>query len=382
MLKEDYVKLLEKYKQVYTPELMKIRKEYQSKIYNISDDQFIELSKRYRFLIFSLIKNVVEDLKKYYDLDVMVSVNGSLARATNTIYSDIDINFLSDKDDERLIEFEDKVNYILKEVMLFKGKDKIHSMVVYLPLISNVQYPFIKENKYPIKFENGTIYSTCRSNAEKLMFESYNSTRNVIEVAKYFNKHDTEQELNEWTYCYKTIISSESDVLFESQRTLFRKKDGLNKHINNAKLKIEKDNLYLSEEDNQLRNCDVKKAYKSKVLFNIYNILAIVYRLNSKIKEFDFDEFASNDDVLEKEYYTLIIQYLKIIQTLQMILDEMNIDLSSHSSDYLDIQRINEEYQKLTGSQNIISDLNNKKRNIYQESYNALERIRRNYGKE
>lgn len=377
MDKQEYIKLLEKYKKEYTPEIINIRNKFFKSACNICNKEFIEMSAQYKNLIYQLINNVVKELKRYYDVDPVILINGSLARSTNTIYSDVDINFLTMDDREKIISFEDKVNYIIKEVLLFRGKDKVHSMVVYLPLVSNNNYKFIKENKYPIYFQNGTVYSSCRKNAEQLMYESYNSTRNILDVVNYLNNHDNEIELNEWAYCFEPIVDSKQLHFFENNRLYYRKKNNIINHIDNAIEKIKKDTNYLNERCTHPKNCEVKKAYKSSVLFNIYNILAIVYRMNLKVKKFELEDFIKNDNFLKRDYYDLIIDYLKIIQILQMILDINGTDLSSHSRDYLNIKDINKKYNLITGSNNIIKDFNDKKRNIYEASYSNLIRIRR-----
>ena len=377
MDKQDYIKLLKKYKKKYTPEIINIRNKYFKSAYKFNNKEFVELSTEYKKIIYQLINEVVIELKKYYEVDPVILINGSLARSTNTIYSDIDINFLTMDDREKIILFEDKVNYILKEVLLFRGKDKIHSMVVYIPLVSNNNYEFIKKNKYPIYFQNGIIYSSCRKNAEQLMYESYNSTRNILDVVNYLNNHDNEMELNEWAYCFEPIVNSKQLHFFENNRLYYRQKNNIINHIDKAIEKIKIDTNYLNENCIHLKNSEIKKVYKSSVLFNVYNILAIIYRINLKVKKFELKDFIKNDNFLKRDYYDLIIDYLKIIQIFQMILDIKGIDLSSHSKDYLDLEDINKEYYLITGSNNIIRDFNEKKRNIYAASYSNLRRIRR-----
>ena len=107
--------------------------------------------------------------------------------------------------EKKVIDIEDKVNYILQNVLQFRGKDRIHSMVVYLPLVSNKKLDYMWKNKYPVRFIDGNIYNSCRSNAEKLMYETYNSTRSLYDVINYFNENDTISKLNEWAYCFKFV---------------------------------------------------------------------------------------------------------------------------------------------------------------------------------
>lgn len=376
MKKNDYIKILEKYKNKYTFELIKIRETYEKNIQNISNELFVELNSRYRNLICDLIKDVVLEFKAYYKTSFIVLLNGSLARKTNTIYSDIDINYLTLNDDRSIYQLEDKINYILKEVLLFRGKDKIHSMVVYLPLKTNINYDFISNNKYPIEFSDGVIYSCCRKNAEKLMYESYNSTRNLYDLICYLNNHDNQDELNEWTYCYKFIDDSDLMDIFFKERECYRKTNNISLHIESAINKIVSDTFFLNENDCYLKNSDIKEAYKNSVLFNVYNILAIIYRINLKIKNFDLDNFINNDTLITKKYYLLLIDYLQMIQLLQFILMKCDIELSSHSDEYLNIDKINSIYNSITGSNNIIKDFNEKKQYVYKVSCESLNKLK------
>ena len=57
------------------------------------------------------------------------------------------------------------------------------------------------------------------------------------------------------------------------------------------------------------------------------------------------------------------------------ILDKKNIDLSSHSNAIFDIHSINESYKVLTNRENILKDLNTKKKNLYDKCILILRRF-------
>ena len=146
MKRHVYINLLNKYNSKYSGKLESLKKYYETNIKKLGVDEITIINDEYRNIVKKIIIDVLNDLKSEYDGEFIVALSGSLARKTNTLYSDIDINYLCNKKDYNdIILFEDKVNYILQNVLKFRGKDKIHSMAVYLPLVSNIKFDFIKK---------------------------------------------------------------------------------------------------------------------------------------------------------------------------------------------------------------------------------------------
>ena len=343
----------------YSSKILSLKNKYLECARYITVKQFRKLNELYRIYIEDLIYNIIVEFKKYYDIDFCVTLNGSLARHSNNLFSDIDINYLTSKNDyKKVIDIEDKVNYILQNVLQFRGKDRIHSMVVYLPLVSNKKLDYMWENKYPVRFIDGTIYNSCRSNAEKLMYETYNSTRSLYDVINYFNENDTISKLNEWAYCFKFVYNEELNRIYNNKRVVCRQTEKINSLIINLIDKISLDNDYLSINQSEVRNSDLKKIYKSTVLFNFYELLAIFFRIDKNIENFDLDDFYKNSVILDKKIFYYFNKYLMLIQNIQIILDMKNMDLSSHSNSIIDINYMNKMYLRLVGRNNILSDLN------------------------
>lgn len=363
MKKSEYKQILSKYKNKYSKRILDLRKKYIRNYYNMCLEDFIELNDSYRNLIKSLIKEVIKEFTEYLDMNFIVALNGSLARKTNTLYSDIDLNYLTDSNDyTRIIELEDKVNYILQNVIHYRGKDKIHSFVVYMPLISSKKIKYITHNKYPIVFEDGIIYNKCRKNASRLMFETYNSTRNIYSVIEYLNKNDNIDSINEWSYCFEIIYDNNLSNIYYKNRNIFKS----NKNINIYSQKLIKsmsDAKYFDDNIKKIRNCEFKSIYVTSVLENVYALLAIKYR-TSLVEKFNIKSFKDSK-VLDERFFNTFYEYLKYIQNIQFILDKFGFDLSTHSKRILNVNNINAEYLRLFNDKNFVKLFNQKKRKMY-----------------
>lgn len=128
-----------------------------------------------------------------------------------------------------------------------------------------------------------------------------------------------------------------------------------------------------------VKNCDLKKIYKSRVLNNIYYYLAIVYRLDHKIPKYTLSEFRRKCRTIDKIFYEKFYGYLMTIQNLQLILDKQNIDLSSHSQRKLNIEVLNQKYYDIFNKKNIVIDLNKKKKEIYEYLLISLKKMEVEY---
>lgn len=373
---EKYNMIKDKFISSYRDKILGLREYYEFKIYDISIEEFDMLNRKYRNYIIEMINELGCIFKDAYNTDFCIALSGSLARNTNNLFSDIDINYLTILNNfETIIDIEDKINYILQEVLKFRGKDKLHSMVVYLPLIDNKKINAIENNEYILNFVDGKIKVKCRENAEQLMYQAYNSTRNIYDVVKYFNKHDNEFNINEWAYCFKFIFNKEYQKIYREHRNEYRKSNNINIFIDNLLNDIRRDDTYLDENTIHIENAYLKHIYKTTVLFNFYKLLAIFYRIDKNVSSFNIDYFFKESIMLDKHLFNLFNEYLKIIQDLQLILDKKDIDLSSHSNIIFNINNINEIYKVLTDRENILSDLNIKKKKLYDECIMILRRF-------
>ena len=194
-------------------------------------------------------------------------------------------------------------------------------------------------------------------------------------MVQYFNKHDNEFNINEWAYCFKFIFNKEYQKIYREHRNEYRKSNNINIFIDNLLNDIRRDDTYLDENTIHIENAYLKHIYKTTVLFNFYKLLAIFYRIDKNVSSFNIDYFFKESIMLDKHLFNLFNEYLKVIQDLQLILDKKDIDLSSHSNIIFNINNINEIYKVLTDRENILSDLNIKKKKLYDECIMILRRF-------
>lgn len=370
---DEYNVLLKKSKYKYKRKFDALKGYYENYNKEMTDKNFSKLCRKYRKLIIRLIREVSKNVLKYYDHEVIIMLSGSLARHSNNLFSDIDLNFLTNENDSQyIIELEDIIDNILCNVMEFRGRDKVHTMAVYLPLKFND-----KTIKDRIIFKEQTVMFNYRPNYETLMFENYNSTRNIDEIINYLNNNDTINNLNEWTSCFEIIYNKGNlKRKYKQNRKVCKSTINLIESIDNLLDRIEKIEKLIINKRN-IKNKDLKKIYKTDVLFNTYEMLAIVFRYDDNIKKFNLDEFAKKSKIIDKREIDKIYKHLRNIQNLQLILNKMELDLSSHSDELIDLNIVNEYYKSLTNKNDIMKDLEISKSNLYETDKKILKNLRR-----
>ena len=342
----EYEKIKLKYIQKYQNKIINLRNEYVNIYKEITIKDFIEINMKYRNYIIQMIQELANEFKKIHKIDFCITLSGSLGRNSNTLFSDVDINYLTCSCDYKvIIDIEDKINFIIQDVLKFRGKDKIHSLVVYLPLISNKKINLQNDNLYKLVFDDGILNIPCRKNSKKLLFEMYNSTRNLNDVINYFNSNDTKDCINEWTYCFKFIYSSRYKNIFDRQRKVCNDLSEVQNFKKDLIEDISENDIYIDSSIKKIKNYKLKYIYKTSVLFNFYKLLAIDFRMEKDVNEFNIDCFFLKSKKLDKKIFIYFYKYLGVIQDLQYILDLKQIDLSSHSNNLLNLIDINNDYK-------------------------------------
>ena len=102
-LKKEYKMNLEKYNIIknkfissYRDKILGLRDYYESRTCNISIEEFNTLNKKYRDYIIEMINELGCIFKNFYNIDFCITLSGSLARNSNNLYSDIDINYVNE----------------------------------------------------------------------------------------------------------------------------------------------------------------------------------------------------------------------------------------------------------------------------------------------
>lgn len=361
----QYNNILNKYVDKYGKKFKELKDNYCHNVKTITVCDAKYYFNQYKIEVKNFLRELIDEFDEIKKYKFVVFLNGSFSRGTNTLFSDIDINYFYDnKYFDEMIQYEYKINYIIKEVMNFRGMDRIHSMVVYLPLISSNEYEYFSNNRYPLFFEDGIIYYSCRENAEKLMFEMFNSTRNIDDVICYLNKNDDVDNLNEWTNCFELVYDNGLYNEFLKTRKVCKCSKNILDYILKCEESFSNDKHYFDEDIQEVYVSDLKYYYKSSVIYNVYFMFAIAFRLNKNLKMINFDDFI-NSNIFDDNFCNAFYSYINCIQKLQLLLDFDNMDLSSHSSKIINIRELNVSYFELTGNSNIISELNELKKELY-----------------
>ncbi len=375
---KNYVSILNYYKNYYKENIDKIKHEYNNLFNNYEKDKFKNLMFKQKQLVLSILNEVLKNYNDFDNIDSMIILTGSLSRNTNLLYSDIDISFIYDnKYKKDLLNIEEQISYLLSEIYNFRGRDRVHGITFYLPMISSKRHKCIDENNYMIKLKEKNIYYKCRDNAYETMYNTFNSTRSAIDLTDYVINNLSMVE--DWTNCFELI---KDNGLYETFKNKVR--DYEKKNVNNYNYKSVIDTLinkinndmYMNNDSSKMLIKDLKKIYKSEVFNNFYKCLSLIYNLGLKkgmdIKKIDLnyfdkinilDKLKIDSNIIGDFYY-----YLFLITKLQYKLDLLNIDLSSHDGSEIDIKKIDK---------NIISELNDNKKILNNGMIDFLKQIER-----
>ena len=136
--------------------------------------------------------------------------------------------------------------------------------------------------------------------------------------------------------------------------------------------------LSLEEPENvcdYIKVCRIKHLYKSEVLKNIYDFLAIIRRLvlNDRIKIglINFEEYYNNKHIEEilkpytNDFWNTVYKYLWLLMRLESILNELGYELSSHETQEISISKIENRYYDKYKERSIFNRLEIEKENTY-----------------
>lgn len=375
---KKYVSILNYYKNYYKENIDKIKNEYNNLFNNYEKDKFKNLMFKQKQLVLSILNKILKNYNDFDNIDSMIILTGSLSRNTNLLYSDIDISFIYDnKYKKDLLNIEEQISYLLSEIYNFRGRDRVHGITFYLPMISSKRHKCIDENNYMIKLKEKNIYYKCRDNAYETMYNTFNSTRSVSDLTDYVINNLSMVE--DWTNCFELI---KDNGLYETFKNKVR--DYEKKNVNNYDYKSVIDTLinkinvdiYMNNDSSKILIKDLKKIYKTEVFNNFYKCLSLIYNLGLKkgmnIKKIDLNYFDKINILDKLEIDSNIIgdfyYYLFLITKLQYKLNLLNIDLSSHDGSEIDIKKIDK---------NIISELNDNKKILNNGMIDFLKQIER-----
>ena len=148
MLNSDDNKLINILKNKYSNEINDINNQYKELSFQFNNIKLQEIMKRDSDLIVNLINDILLNFDELNDAD-FIMLNGSYARGTNVLGSDLDFNIMyKDSNKSNLPEIELRINYILSRILNFRGCDRIHSIMVYTNLITTNNFKLVNDKLY------------------------------------------------------------------------------------------------------------------------------------------------------------------------------------------------------------------------------------------
>ena len=382
MTKEEYINLIKKEKHNFDIKYSELQKMYEICLKKYEKNDMKEIMLKHNKLLKETVLNLLRYYPEFQEVKSMIIFTGSIARNTNLLYSDIDINIIYDnKYREKLLQQEDKFCYMLSIILGFRGRDRIHGITYYLPKISNVYNNEIKNNSYKLEFSDGVIEYKCRDNADKTMWNTFNSTRSIDDLTNYML--DNSKLFEDWTNCYSLIIDNGYYNKFHSEIKKNElnniKKEDFLESIHKLKLDIKEK---LNTKDIMTIR-DIKLIYKNRQLHLFYKLLAIIYKIllmnGIEIDKIDLKQFDDSNILLKLNIKSNIFDYgyhyLFMITRLQYIINCLNLDLSKHSLLTIEKDKLNIIYKEKLGGNDIFDDLNKVKNILNDEILTILDKL-------
>lgn len=331
-----------------------------------NEPKYIELIKDYKKIVLEIINDVISLFPRLNKIPHIVFLHGSFAKTINRMSSDIDLNILySNKYKEILLPIEELISIAIYKILGYSGREKVHTMMIYLPTISGEKRVAYDTNQCFIRFENGNILNyNCKKNFEAVMNKIILSSREFDDFKAYIQKNSTSNMCEEWCYSFEELEKNVDDDIYD----LIRQNDekiisnpsfllDFKLLINNLIKRIE---LYNFEYIETLNMKDINMKLKVENLGLIYNFLALIRRYlvynNQNIKKLDLFELLNNDklkktigDYESKELMNAIIKYLMQLSRMEYLFKKNNHNFSSRSDEVISKSYIDEKYFKIFG---------------------------------
>jgi len=314
---DDYYKIIEENKKWYQEEIVKINNLYDNLIVRRDFNDVFRIMKKHQNIIVNLIKKIISNFN-LDDTMIGIYLSNSFARGTNLIDSDIDLNFMYE-DLEKGKVIEELISNSLS-LILGKYRDFVHDSISHRLPFSPSSAEALDEVEYNIIFDNKVISKKITKGNEKLMYNLYNSHKDINAFFKYYTGYLNNDDIAEWVYFQKEIYSSPNYL-----NKLFSYIKLTEKHIGCNKLFIQKENLKskikeclkVLEQDSFLEMRHFKQFFKNDIYRLIYETL-ILLRKNKGLYGFkDVDDLLillKDDENIAcvKEYFGNIMIFNRV----------------------------------------------------------------------
>lgn len=350
---------IKKYQKYYQTKIITLKEQY---IKSLKDNDYLTLDKiliEKRTIELEIIKKLTNILNIK---DSYIFLNGSYARKLTRWHSDIDINILyKNKNSLEYMKTEELLSVMLYKIFKLKGRDKIHSMMIYSK--EKYQYcPKITDNKYSLIFtDNKKINYICRKNYEHIYPTIHNTSREISDYESYL-KENINKHYYEWLYSYDSLDSKEEiyNIISKIDKKVISSKYFIPNLL--SKINIEKNNnKILIKKLTKVPISTLNKQLKINNLNKIYNLLTIIRLFliynEEEIKNLEFDQIINSkllinilDSNLIKELEINIKKYMLFLSRIEYLMEFNNLNFSSREEKNILISSLEKKYNSLYSS--------------------------------
>ena len=368
-VKPSYEEVIEKIA-IERKAFLSFEKEYQilkkALLKEYNRDNFIYLMNLKRDYFTDLVKRLIGFFPQFVSIPYIVFYHGSYGRGVSRYGSDMDLNILFDNEFISLMQpINELFCAMIYQIVGFKGRDKIHNIMVNLPPLKSDKYNFDNGNHYGIKFLDGQILDYySRRYFEGDMTRIQNAPNSFDDFEKYILSHCNGGECFEWCYSFRYIVSN--FPLYDLDE-LIKKADNKIRGIKDIRVKTDQligemiKNIYeytFTFDKGEIAT--LNKECKVRMLGFIYNSLALIRRC-LVIDGFDMGmldiPILLESDCLKKylgeeeiaKLKNIIYYYNWHLARLEEFMSENNYNFSSREPSLISRAVLDEGYRKMYG---------------------------------
>lgn len=346
------IKKSTKIKKNYLKEKTALINNYKKILLNFNCYEYQQLLLHKKKLDIKYILKIVAIFRPILKNNVFIFLHGSYSRNLNRWYSDIDLNILyKNKLKSEYIVIEEFINALIYQMLNFKGRDRIHNIMLYYPLYENKKY-FISGNKHKIICSNNTFNFFCRNNYNDIYPLILNSSRNPNDLYYWILKQEHNDE-NQYSFQGLNFKGKVFINKLTYNKSLQQTRNSLKKLIN----KTYNDIQNVSTLERYMLISDLNKIIKIYNFHIINNFLLClkeyIYLKKGRCNNLDFYKIMHHKIIRQEittkrldELEYLLTEYRFIIDRLENLFVELDINFSSRENRKIDIQHINKNYKK------------------------------------
>lgn len=306
-------------------------REYDLEFYSVeSYDQLMNISQNKKNILRECVLKIILSIDEIKDIPLLIWLNGSYARNSNTIGSDIDLNFnYPNEYYSVMLPIEEYISIVLCEIFGLEYRDLIHPMG-YSKLQMDYKINRLYDRKLILR-EGEYLPYKIRKNGLNIMGEYYGLSRDIEDIDNHFLSGFDNNPGQEWLYTREIIYSNHySFNLFRIENHVFSS-DFSSFFIN---IRKELQGCYERVKGaSGLCIAEAKKYYRNKPLelFYLYAIFSSLPQKGNVI----CDISKAN---ISKQLKDAYVRYRKQLVFYEDYLCKIGIEWSSHNrEDYVDM---------------------------------------------